>query len=251
MATQLARIPVTLAYATILTAVTTVLVALGPDMQDRVDDAASTNLHNLRHGHYGTLLGSAFVVDAGPIYRWLPGLVCLLALAELFWRSGRLVLTFTVGHVGATVLVAVGLAVAIRAGWTPASVGHDVDVGMSYGAAAVLGALTAVIPARWRCAWIGWWLAVALAVVAISRYFTDVGHAVALLLGMVLSGWLGRADRWTTGRLLMLVVAGVFGFLLLAGDGLQLVVAFGAGAAGGLAGYALGNAFGGRLPHHL
>ena len=70
---------------------------------------ASTNLHNLSHGHLGTLLGSAFVVDAGPIYDWLPGLVCLLALAELLWRSARLVVAFAVGHVGATLLVAVGL----------------------------------------------------------------------------------------------------------------------------------------------
>ncbi len=41
---------------------------------------ASTNLHNLSHGHIGTLLVSAFVIDAGPIYVWLPGLMCLLAL---------------------------------------------------------------------------------------------------------------------------------------------------------------------------
>ena len=48
---------------------------------------ASTNLHNLSHGRVGTLLESAFVVDAGPIYVWLPGLVCLLGLAELLWGS--------------------------------------------------------------------------------------------------------------------------------------------------------------------
>ena len=65
---------------------------------------------------------------------WLPGLVCLLGLAELLWRSGRLVVAFAVGHVGATLLVAVGLTAAVELGWLPLSVTRATDVGMSYGA---------------------------------------------------------------------------------------------------------------------
>ena len=57
----------TLAYALIVTCVTTALLWLGPEVQGRVISHASTNLHNLSHGRLGTLLGSAFVVDAGPI----------------------------------------------------------------------------------------------------------------------------------------------------------------------------------------
>ena len=112
------------------------MYALGPQVQDRVISHVSTNLHNLSHGHIGTLLGSAFVIDAGPIYVWLPGLVCLLALAELMWGSGRLVVAFAVGHVGATLLVAAGLTAAVELGWLPLSVSRATDVGMSYGAAA-------------------------------------------------------------------------------------------------------------------
>ena len=152
-----------MAYAVIVTGVTTALYALGPQVQDRVIRHVSTNLHNLAHGHFGTLLGSAFVIDAGPIYVWLPGLVCLLALAELMWGSGRLVVAFVAGHVGATLLVAAGLTVAVELGWLPLSVSRATDVGMSYGAAAVLGSLTTAIPRRWRPAWIGWWLAVGVA----------------------------------------------------------------------------------------
>ena len=110
----LARIRVTVAYAVILTGVTTALVMLGPRVQGRVISHASTNLHNLSHGHVGTLFVSAFVIDAGPIYVWLPGLMCLLALAELLWRSGRLVAAFAAGHIGATLLVAVGLTAAVE-----------------------------------------------------------------------------------------------------------------------------------------
>ena len=135
----LARIRVTVAYAVILTGVTTALMTLGPQAQNRVISHASTNLHNLSHGHLGTLFVSAFVIDAGPIYVWLPGLMCLLALAELMWRSGRLVVAFAVGHIGATLLVAVGLTAAVELGWMSTDVTRATDVGMSYGASAVLG----------------------------------------------------------------------------------------------------------------
>ena len=119
---RLARVRVTASYAVILTSITIVLMELGPNVQDRVIRHASTNLHNLSHGHFGTLVGSAFVVDAGPIYIWLPGLVCLLAVAELLWRSGRLLATFAIGHIGATLLVAAGLLTAVEMGWLPWSV---------------------------------------------------------------------------------------------------------------------------------
>jgi hypothetical protein len=233
---RLARVRVTLAYAVIVTCVTVALYALGPQVQDRVIRHASTNLHNLSHGHLGTLLGSAFVIDAGPIYVWLPGLVCLLALAELLWRSGRLVVAFVTGHVGATLLVAVGLTAAVEIGWLPLSVSRATDVGMSYGAAAVLGSLTAAIPRRWLAAWLGWWLAAGVAVVAVGRDFTDVGHAVALALGMLVSTRFGRPTDWTPVRFVMLGVAAAFGYLVVAST--DLLVA----TAGGLAGVVIGEA---------
>ena len=101
---------------------------------------------------------------------------------------------------------------------------------MSYGAAAVLGSLTAAIPRRWRPAWIGWWLAVGVAVVAVGRDFTDVGHAVALALGMLVSMRFGGPVRWTPARLVLLGVGGAFGYLVLASTG--LIVATAAGLAG-------------------
>lgn len=235
----LARIRVTIAYAVVLTGVTTVLVALGPRVQSRVISHASTNLHNLGHGHLGTLVVSAFVIDAGPIYAWLPGLICLLAIAELLWRSGRLVTAFAIGHVGATLLIAVALTAAVESGWSSADVTRATDVGMSYGASAVLGSLTAAIPRRWRPAWTAWWLAAAFAVLTLDRGFTDAGHAVALVLGMLLSTRFGRAARWTPARSVLLLIASAFGFLMLTGDPPSGMVATGFGALGAaLAAYA-------------
>lgn len=228
----LARIRVTVAYAVILVGVTTVLLALGPRVENRVISHASTNLHNLSHGHLGTLFVSAFVIEAGPIYVWLPGLMCLLALAELMWRSRRLVVAFAVGHIGATLLVAVGLTAAVELGWQSTDVTRATDVGMSYGASAVLGALSAAIPRRWRPAWTGWWVAVAAAVVAVNRDFTDVGHALALVLGVLVSTRFGRSAEWTPLRCLLLVVASAFGFLMLANDTQTMIVASGLGVVG-------------------
>ena len=158
---RLARVRITLGYALALVTVSVALVVLGPRVRAHVIALASTNLHNLARGHLGTLFGSAFVTDAGPIWFWLPCLVCLLALAELIWRSGRLALVFVTGHVGATLLVAIGLTAAIEVGYLPLSISRASDVGVSYGAVAVVGALTAAVPRRWKPAWLGWWVPVA------------------------------------------------------------------------------------------
>jgi hypothetical protein len=128
-----------------------------------------------------------------------------------------LVLAFALGHIGATLIVAVGLAAAIKFGWLPISIARTSDVGLSYGAMAVLGTLTAAIPPRWRPAWIGWWLAVALVVVASGADFTAAGHTVALMLGMLLSTRFRSATHWTLVRLVLLAGGVAVGYLMLIG----------------------------------
>jgi hypothetical protein len=178
----------------------------------------STNLHNLARGQFATLIGSVFVTSSGFMYVWLPGLICLLALAELFWRSGRLILAFGLGHVGATLIVAGGLAAAIRFGWVPISVARASDVGVSYGAVAVLGALTVAIPASWRPEWIGWWVAVAVLAAFAGDDFTNAGHLVALIIGMSLSVRFRVVARWTPMRSVLLAIGAAFGYLVLANE---------------------------------
>ena len=176
-----------------------------------------------------------FVTSGGFIYVWLPGLVCLLALAELFWRSGRLILAFGLGHVGATLVVAFGLAAAIQFDLSPMSVARARDVGISYGAVAVLGTLTAAIPARWRPGWIGWWLAVALLAVVAEDDFANAGHLVALIIGMVLSVRFSTVTQWTPVRCVLLTIGASFCYLVLANE-LSPVTARIAGLLGALIG---------------
>jgi hypothetical protein len=222
---------VTIGYAAALVVVAATLAALGPAVHDRVVRHASTNLHNLAHGRVGTLLGSAFVVDIGAMALWLPGLVCLLALAELLWRSRKLLVTFLIAHIGATLVVAAALTVAVHRDWVPRSVTRATDVGMSYGAMGVLGMLTAAIPSRWRPAWLCWWISLGVAVVAMGHDFTDAGHLVALLLGMLVSTRLAAPAPWTRARLALLAAGSVFGYLVVVAYAPAVVTVIAAAAA--------------------
>ena len=235
----LRRIRVTALYAVILAAVAEVMLHLQPQSQQAVIRHTSTNLHNLGHGHLGTLLGSAFVNDAGPVYIWLPGLIALLALGELLWQSRRLVVAFAIGHLGATVIVAAGLAAAIAAGLLSSSLADAADVGMSYGAVAVLGTFTAAIPTRWRAVWGGWWIAVAgWAIIVGAGDFTNIGHGIALLLGMAVGSRFTEPGDWTPVRLALLTVAAGFGYLMIAYNDMSTSRAAVVGTAGALIGWA-------------
>src|ERR1700761_2296400 len=109
-----AAVRLTAAYAAALAAVSVLLMAAGPKTRDSVVAKMSTNLHNLASGHLSTLVGSAFISAGGHVFIWLPGMVCLLALGELIWGSRGLLVTFAVGHIGATLIVAVWLATAVN-----------------------------------------------------------------------------------------------------------------------------------------
>lgn len=234
--TRLGRLRVTILYAAALAAIAVAMLHLGPRAQHRIIQHASTNLHNLVRGRIGTLIGSAFVNEAGPVYLWLPGLVALLALGELLWQSRRLVLAFAVGHIGATLIVAAGIAGALTVGLVPSSVINAADVGMSYGAVAVLGSFTAALPVRLRPAWTGGWLAVAVGSAVLSGgEFTNVGHAVALLLGMLAGARFGESQGWTATRYGLLVVGALFSYLLIAYGGMSWQGAIGLGITGAVA----------------
>ncbi len=97
---QLGRLRLTLIYAAALVAVALVVARLAPGVQQSLLRDVSTNLHNLGEGKIGTLVESAFVNEAGPVYVWLPGLLAVLALGELLWLSRGLAVAFVVGHVG-------------------------------------------------------------------------------------------------------------------------------------------------------
>lgn len=238
--TQLGRLRVTLIYSAALAAVAVVVAHLAPGVQQSLLRDVSTNLRNLGDGKIGTLIGSALVNEAGPVYLWLPGLVAVLALGELLWLSRGLAVAFVVGHVGATMIVAAGIAAALMAGWVSSSIVDATDVGMSYGAVAVLGTFTAAIPRRWRTGWAGGWVAVAVGSAVVSGgQFTNVGHAVALVLGMAVGTRLRTPPRWTIPRYALLAVAVAFSYLLMAYGDLTVPATATLGLIGGIVAHAV------------
>jgi hypothetical protein len=233
----LARVRFTVGYMAVVAVVSFAVLVLGPHARDVLIQRASTNLHNLAHGHVGTLLGSAFVVDAGPIYFWMPFLTCLLVLAELQLHTLRLMVAFVVGHIGATLVVGAVLAAAVEFRWLPVTIARASDVGMSYGALAVLGALTATIPRRWRSAWVGWWLAAGIVAAFTGDDFTDAGHTVAVILGVLVASRFSKPTQWTPVRLFMLLNSAGFGFLVLAHHWGSMAATLAAGLIGAFAAY--------------
>lgn len=217
-------LPVTYVYSLVLVVVTLLIAARGDAVRSRIVEHASTNLNNLLRGHVGTLFSSAFVLgDQSSAILILPLLVCVLALAERRLGSARLLRIFLAGHVGATILVAVGLWVAVVAEWLPSSIAFSEDVGVSYGAMALIGSFVTVLPTRWRPTWTICWLAVAAASVVMGRTFTNVGHLLAVAIGLVVGGYLIRSgrmpqpDRFGRFESTLLGTAAVLGYLLLVG----------------------------------
>jgi hypothetical protein len=100
---------------------------------------------------------------------------------------------------------------------------------------AVLGALTAAIPSRWRPGWIGWWLSLGVLMVYVGTDFSNAGHLVALLLGTLLSIRFGPVSLWTRARVVLLAVSVSFGYLVVVNTGLSLIVVPIVGVAGALA----------------
>jgi hypothetical protein len=113
----------------------------------------------------------------------------------------------------------VGLIAAVKVGWVPVSIARASDVGISYGAVCVVGALTASIPSRWRQIWIGWWLGTTAMVAWAADFdFTAVGHVLALVLGIGVSFRLPSIDRWSPLHLVLLVNGVVFGYFMVSGS---------------------------------
>lgn len=191
-------VPVTTVYVLALLVLGTLLSVQSSKDQNRILLHLSTNLHNLVHGHFSTLVASAFVTD-GPAWTMVPLVGCVLVLAELRFGSRRMVETFMAGHIGATLLVALGLLVGVHAHWIGRSVGWAQDVGVSYGTMALIGAFAVMLPQRWRLRWAQLWIVVALAGIAVGRTFTNVGHFLALVIGLLLAAFMIRT-HWV-GRL--------------------------------------------------
>ncbi len=215
------RIPLTLTYVAIVGSLSVLISVLGASTETTIIERASTNLHNLTHGHLATLIGSAFLTGGGPDWILVPLLAGLLAGAELLGGSRRLIGVFAVGHIGATLAVAAGLLIGVSSGWLSTTVAHAQDVGVSYGCAALLGAMTTLLPMRWRPTWSFSLIVAATIGVTLAHTFTSTGHLIALCIGLTIAYFVPvqhRPEPITVGIGAMLAVGLMFGIAIFGGD---------------------------------
>ncbi|WP_063796174.1 rhomboid-like protein [Peterkaempfera griseoplana] len=148
--------------------------------------ASSTDGWHLLHVPLRVLLLSA-LWTAGPL--WSPYLLAFgVALAPLERRTGplRTLQVFATGHVLATLASELPLALRVLYGPLAPSALHRVDIGVSYGVLACLGALTGLLPGRLRYAAPAVVAAVVLGQALTGRDpVTAIGHPAALLVGLL------------------------------------------------------------------
>ncbi|WP_433856004.1 rhomboid-like protein [Streptomyces kronopolitis] len=148
--------------------------------------AHSTNVVNLRAGRWRTLATSALLVERPLPLPYAAALLTVLGTAEARWGVRRAAGVFAAGHAGASLLVYAGLRGRVRTD-PPDATARAVDVGVSYGFHATLGALAAAVPhRRTRAVAATGLLALgALPVLRRTRTFTDAGHLAATALGVL------------------------------------------------------------------
>lgn len=175
--------PATFSYLAILTVTTWVLMGSSDRLVDLLLREHSTNLHQLSIDPVRVLVRSAFWVPGYGFLAWALLFTVVLAPAERWLGTRRCVAVFATGHVLASLGTVVILSIAIRYRWAPSGLADSVDVGVSYGFAAVAAIFTFRLPSRWRRGWVTALVGLAVAALLVSRTFTDVGHLLALGVG--------------------------------------------------------------------
>ncbi|MFE2912354.1 rhomboid-like protein [Kitasatospora indigofera] len=190
------RTPFTLAFLVTLGTTTVFSRLADPELVRHLQELSSTDGHNLLRHPLRALLLSGFWV-AGPV--WMPYLWAFaFTVAPLERRVGpaRAAGVFGAGHVLATLLSQGVVAAAVRTGRLGPDALDTLDIGVSYGVLASLGALAALLPRPGRLLVLaGAGLLVADQVVTDQDLVTGVGHPAALLLGVLFGYRLRRRPR--------------------------------------------------------
>jgi hypothetical protein len=181
------RSPATFAYATIIFVTTWVVAGLDRQQSGALLRSQSTNLDNLKTHPVDVLFRSAFWSGQNSIVPVVALLALVLAPAEVWLGSARMIAAFAAGHIGATLVTAVAISRGYLASKGDQGITRAIDVGVSYGTLCVAAVLTHRLPRGWRlpaaAALLG---SCALFAFAIGRTFTDFGHFVAVLIGLVI-----------------------------------------------------------------
>lgn len=180
--------PLTYIYLFVLLITTWALRTASASVGKRLLLEQSTNLHDLGRDPVRVIVASAFWLSgSAQLVLWVLLFSLVMAPVERWIGSVRMGLVFALGHVGATLITAAGLWLAVDLELLTRHVTHAVDVGVSYGFFAVAALLVFRFSGKRRALYtalpVGF-LAIALLV---QPDFTDFGHIVAFALGLLVA----------------------------------------------------------------
>ncbi|MFI1969869.1 rhomboid-like protein [Streptomyces cinnamoneus] len=179
-----------------------VIAAASEGLESFLLHRTSSNIHELNKHPLQSLLISGF---------WIANPSSFLLYAVLFqvfhanverWAGTlRWLVTVTVAHVAATLISQEVLLAAIQSHSAPRSMKHVVDIGVSYGLAGAAGILTYRVPRPWRWPYLAGAVLFFAVPLVTGGTFTDVGHAIALLLGLACAPLTHGLPTWRWGPL--------------------------------------------------
>jgi hypothetical protein len=185
--TYMRRSPATFTYAAILVVTTWVVAGVGPRISLALLRSQSTNLDNLRSHPFDVLFRSMFWSGSTTVLPVIALLALILAPAEVWLGTARLIFVFVVGHVGATLATAVAIDHGYFTSAADKGIDRTIDVGVSYGTFCVAAVLVHRLPQRWRIPFgTALLLVFGLLAFAFARTFTDFGHFVSVLIGFAI-----------------------------------------------------------------
>ncbi|MEU2425135.1 rhomboid-like protein [Streptomyces sp. NPDC007851] len=189
--------PGTYVWLAILFVTTVALHHMSPEFEQQFLRQRSTNLRELSDNPVRVLIASAMWIDGG---HWVPyALLYTVFHAPAERRLGTLrwLAVCVLAHVLATLISEGALLQGIHAGLAPHSAVNTLDIGVSYALAGVIGVLTYGIATPWRYPYAVIVLLVYGLPLTESPGFTDLGHFVAVLIGLACYPLArGRGKAW-------------------------------------------------------
>ncbi|MFF4379457.1 rhomboid-like protein [Kitasatospora sp. NPDC001547] len=190
------RTPFTLGYLAVVGATTTFARIADPELVQRLQEASSSDGHNLLQHPLRALVLSGFWVAGEAWMPYLWGFALTIAPLERRVGPARAAAVFAAGHVAATLLSQGVVITAVETGRMAPEVMDHLDIGVSYGVLACLGAVAGLLSWRGRLLALGGaGLMIAEQIATDRDVVTGVGHPAAVLAGVALWRWLRRAER--------------------------------------------------------
>ncbi|MDG5808114.1 hypothetical protein P9869_36800 [Streptomyces ossamyceticus] len=193
--------PFTFWYLAVLLLTSLITEYADPAVVHALHQGFSTDVAHLVGAPVPVLVASALWIAGGVASPYALGFVLVLTALERRIGGRRTAVVFLLGHVLATLATEIPVAVSVLTGGLPGSSLQRLDYGISFGVAASVGALAALLP--W---WSGWPLLLAFGwmlvddLMAFTDPMTNWGHLIALAIGIATWPLVRRWRRAETAR---------------------------------------------------